>query len=192
MLPLGFKITTEILWRGALFFAGIDIVFIPLLIWRIKTATFRRFKWALVGVTAIYWCALWAWAMINFWDSIYHYVFPAWAHWFIPPVYGLLSAAISLLLWWLALRLRGNAVLNFCLLGGLWGMITHLMAVAFGIVSKPPPLQGAAPVAAVIIAIFEFMFYWCVILSVTTLVYLIWQKLGPISRSKRVGQQEVR
>jgi hypothetical protein len=181
MLPPGYHITTEILWLGAVIFAGIDLVFIPGLIWWIKPATFRRIKWALVGVTAIYWCALWIWVLNNFWDPVYHYVFPNWAHWLIPPIYGLLFAGVGLLFWWLALRLRGNPVLNFCLMGGLWGMITHLLAVARGIISKPPVLQGAAPVAAVIIAIFEFMFYWCIILSVSTLVHHLWRKLRPVS-----------
>jgi hypothetical protein len=30
-----------------------------------------------------------------FWDSVYHYVFPAWARWFIPPVYGLLFGGVA-------------------------------------------------------------------------------------------------
>ena len=177
MLPLGSKITSETLWLGTFIFAAIDAVFIPILAWRINPATFRRIKWTLAIMTAIFWSSLWTWGLVNFWDSIYHYVFPAWAHWFIPPTFGLLYAGICLLFWWLALRLPGNAVANFCLLGGLWGMITHLFAVAIGIVNKPPVLQSAAPAAAVIIAIFEFMFYWCIILSVATLLHHCWQRL---------------
>jgi len=42
-------------------------------------------------------------------------------------------------------------------------------------VDKPPMLQGASPVAAVVIAIFEFTFYWCIILSVACLLWRIWQ-----------------
>jgi hypothetical protein len=177
MLPLGSKITSETLWLGTFIFAAIDTVFIPILAWRINPATFRRFKWALVVTTTIFWCALWTWGLVTFWDSIYHYVFPAWAHWLIPPTFGLLYAGICLLFWWLALRLPGNAVANFCLLGGLWGMITHLFAVSIGIVNKPPVLQGAAPAAAVIFAIFEFMLYWCIILSVAVLLHHGWRKL---------------
>ena len=177
MLPPGSKITSEMLWLGAFIFAAIDAVFVPILAWRINPATFRRCKWALGVTTAIFWSALWTWVLVNFWDSVYRYVFPAWAHWLIPPIYGLLFAGISVLFWWLALRLGGNAALNFCLLGGLWGMVTHLLAVYLGIVDKPPVLQGAAPVAAVIIAIFEFMFYWCIILSVAVLLHHCWQRL---------------
>ena len=177
MLPPGYKITSETLWLGTIIFAAIDVFFVLILAWRVNPATFRRLKWLLAITTAIFFCGIWTWGFINFWDSIYHYVFPAWAHWLIPPTFGLLYAGISLLYWWLAVRLRGNAVVNFCLLGGLWGMITHLFAVSIGIVSKPPALQGAAPVAAVVFAIFEFMFYWCVILSMTTLLNYLWQRL---------------
>ena len=177
MLPPGVKITTDVLWLGTLIFAAIDAVFIPILAWRIHPATFRRLKWVLGITTAIFWSSLWTWGLVNFWDSIYRYVFPAWAHWFIPPTFGLLYAGISVLFWWLALHFRGNAVVNFCLLGGLWGMLTHLLAVFLGIVNKPPILQGAAPVAAVIFAIFEFMLYWCIILTVAVLMHYGWHKL---------------
>jgi hypothetical protein len=177
MLPLGSKITSETLWLGTFIFSAIDAVFIPILAWRINVATFRRFKWILVITTAIFWSSLWTWGLVTFWNSVYHYVFPAWAHWLIPPTFGLLYAGICLLIWWLALRLPGNAVVNFSLLGGLWGMITHLIAVSIGIVSKPPVLQGAAPAAAVIMAIFEFMFYWCIILTIAALLQHGWRKL---------------
>jgi len=183
MLPPGVKITTDVLWRGTLYFAAIDAIFISILAWRIDPATFRRFKWALVIMSALFWSALWTWGLINFWDPIYHYVFPAWAHWLIPPAFGLLYAGISLLFWGLALRLRGNAVVNFCFLGGLWGMITHLIAVSLGIVSKPPALQGASPAAAVIFAIFEFMLYWCIILSLSVFLHLGWRKMRPLPGS---------
>jgi hypothetical protein len=32
-----------------------------------------------------------------------------------------------------------------------------------GVVSKLPVLQGTSPAAAVVIAFFEFIFYWCII-----------------------------
>jgi ABC-type branched-subunit amino acid transport system permease subunit len=177
MFPPGVKITTDVLWLGTLIFAAIDAVFIPILAWHIQPAAFRHLKWVLGITTAIFWSSLWTWGLVNFWDSIYRYVFPDWAHWFIPPVFGLLYACIGVLFWWLALRLRGNAVMNFCLLGGLWGMLTHLLAVYLGIVNKPPILQGASPVAAVIFAIFEFMLYWCIILTIAVLLHHGWSEL---------------
>jgi len=174
MLPPGVKITTEILWQGAILFAGTDLILIPLLAWRIKPATFLRLKWPLVATTAIFWFTLWAYVLSTFWEPVYRFVFTTWERWFIPPVYAVLYACACLLFWWAAVRLEGKAVVNFCLLGGLWGMATHRLAIQRGIVDKPPVLQGASPAAAIMVAIFEFTFYWCIILSIAAILYHVW------------------
>jgi hypothetical protein len=171
MSPHDFKVTSEMLWMGTLIFAAIDAVYVPILAWRIKVGMFRQFRWFLFTTTAFFWSALWTWTIVNFWDSVYRYLFPAWARWLIPPAYGLLFAGVGLLFWWLAAQFRVNPVVSFCLLGGLWGMITHLWAVFLGIVDKPPLLQGVAPAAAVIVAVFEFIFYWCIILTMSALLH---------------------
>lgn len=171
ILPHDVKVTTEILWKGALIFALIDIIFIIALTRVIKPGKFRQMKWTLVATMLVFFTVLWGiLASYIFWDSVYHYFFPEWSRWLIPLVYGLLFSVVGLLFWWIALRLPGKAVINFCLLGGLWGMITHLWAVYRGILVKPPMLQGASPVAAVVIAIFEFIFYWCITLSIASLL----------------------
>jgi hypothetical protein len=169
------KVTTALLWRATLIFALIDAGFVPLLARRIKPERLRQLKWTLAATMVIFWSALWTWVFYSFWESVYHYFFPEWARWLLPPVYGLLFAAVGLVFWWLALRLPGNAVATFCLLGGLWGMITHIWAVTRGLVDKPPMLQGVDPVAAVVIAGFEFMFYWCIMLSIASLMQRGWK-----------------
>jgi hypothetical protein len=164
------KVTTEILWRGALFFVLIDFLFVTLVTRLIKPADFHRMKWRLVVIMAIFFCALFGIiASYVFWESVYSYVFPAWARWIIPPAYGILFASYGLLVWWFSFRLRTNAVLIFCFFGGLWGIITHIWAIHRGVLDKPPMLQGADPIAAVVIAAFEFIFYWCVCLSLAFL-----------------------
>jgi hypothetical protein len=85
------------------------------------------------------------------------------------------------------LRLPGHPVLSFCLLGGLWGMITHVWAVYLGILDKPPMLQGAGAAAAIVIAAFEFIFYWCIILSITT----IFQWRAGLFLSKRIDRESI-
>jgi hypothetical protein len=171
MSPQDFKVTSKILWLATLIFAGIDVVYVPILARRIEAAKFRQLKWTLFTVTAIFWAAMWTWVLVDFWDSVYRYLFPAWVRWIIPPAYGLLFAGVGLLFWWLALRFRFSPVVSFCLLGGLWGVITHVWAVFLGVVDKPPLLQGVAPAAAVIVAVFEFIFYWCIILSMSALLH---------------------
>jgi hypothetical protein len=168
MIPEGVKITTPVLIWGTIMFAAIDAVLVPLLAWRIRNETFARMKVPLLIVTGLFWFGMWMGMVTGFWEPVYRFVFPGWARWLIPPVYGLLFTGVCLLFFWLARKMGGRHSLNFILLGGLWGMCTHLMAVGLGIVSKPPPLQRASPVAAVVIAIFEFIFYWCIITLISS------------------------
>ncbi len=165
------KVTTQVLWKGALIFALIDVVFVSILRRRVRFEVFHEFKWTLVIITGVFWCLLLGILMSwMFWEPVYHSVFPNWARWLIPPVYGLLFAALGLFFWWVAIRFQRDPVIIWCLLGGLWGLVTHTWAVYRGILDKPPMLQGASPIATVIMPIFEFIFYYCVILSLTALL----------------------
>lgn len=163
------KITTKMLLAGAASFAGLDAVIISLLAWRIKLPTFRRMKWTQVCVAGVVWFLIWTWAITNFWETVYGYLFPPWARGWIPPAFGLLMAGVSLGLWALAVRVK-QPVVTFCLLGGAWGVCTHTWAVYLGVVTKPPMLQGASPLAALFIAFFEYAFYWCIITSLSALL----------------------
>ncbi len=176
-LPGDGRITTEMLLTGALIFAALDALLLPLLAWRIKRALFVQSRWALAVVTSVFWFGVWSTVLAYFWDTVYSFVFPAWARQVIPVVYGLAFGGLSLAFWWLARRGRFHPVIVFCLLGGCWGIVTHILAVQLGIVSKPPMLQGASPVAAVVIAAFEFTFYWCIITGIGILAQLAASRL---------------
>lgn len=165
------------LLQGALLFALIDAIYVPVLVRLVSVELFRQAKWSLVGVAGAVWFVIWSWAIGNFWETVYIYVFPSWGRTWIPPAFGILMALVSLGLWALAQRFRTNPVIGYCLFGGLWGVLTHTWAVYRGIVNKPPMLQGASPMAAVTIAFFEFIFYWCAILSLSVLVRWGWTSL---------------
>jgi hypothetical protein len=168
------KVTSEILWKGAMIFALIDIVFVYTLTKLIKPDYLLRMKWRLVIIMFLFFFILFgSLVSIIFWDSVYSYVFPSWARWIIPPAYGLLFSLVGLFFWWLAFRLPKNPVMNFCILGGFWGIISHVLAIQRGILEKPPMLQGASPIAALTIAAFEFIFYWCLCLGLTKLSELL-------------------
>lgn len=158
------RITTELLYQGALVFALMDAVYIPLLVWRVSEDSFLRMKWALVLSAALVWCGIWSWAIGNFWETVYVYVFPAWSQTWNPWIALVAGGAVALGLWAISLRIKGKPVLTFLLFGGVLGSLTHIWAVYRGIVTKPPMLQGASPLGAVVIAFFEYIFYWCTIL----------------------------
>jgi hypothetical protein len=165
------RVTSEILWRGALLFAMIDLVFVYIIIKIVKPSDFFRMKWTLVIVLAIFFTFLFGFiTSFLFWDSVYSYVFLSWARWIIPPLYGLLFSMAGLIFWWIASRRSKGQLIIFCLFGGLWGVITHILAIHRGILDKPPMLIGASPFAALTIAAFEFIFYWCICLTITRLI----------------------
>lgn len=163
-MPMDIKITTELLYRAALVFAFMDAIYVPLLAWRVNKETFRKLKGPLVIAAAFVWFGIWSWAIGNFWDAVYAHVFPAWSEPWVPWIAFVAAGLVVLGLWAVAIRVRWNPVLTYCLLGGMLGSLTHVWAVYRGIVTKPPMLQGASPLAAVVIAFFEYMFYWCTIL----------------------------
>jgi hypothetical protein len=169
-IPDNIRVTTEILWKGAMFFALIDVILITILTRLVNPNDLFKMKWRLIIFMAIFFCILFgSLVSIIFWDSVYCYVFPDWIRWIIPPSYGLLFSLIGLFFWWFAFRLPTNPVLNFCILGGFWGLVTHILAIHRGILEKPPMLQGASSISALTIATFEFIFYWSICLGFTFL-----------------------
>ena len=179
-MPADIKITTELLYKGALVFALMDALYIPLLMWRVNDETFRRLKWSLVISAALVWYGIWAWALGNFWDTVYVYVFSAWAQTWVPWIAFVVAGVVSLGLWMLTFCLKRNFVVLFCLMGGVVGSLTHVWAVYRGIVTKPPMLQGASPLAAIVIAFFEYIFYWCTILAFAKI--MDWMRLKLVNR----------
>jgi len=195
-VPDDLRVTTEILWQAAIYFAVIDIVLITILHRIIKPKDLLELKWVLMIVMAIFFFLLFGSIVsIVFWDSVYSYVFPLWARWIIPAVYGICfslvglffrwlafrlhtnPALVGLFFRWLAFRLHTNPVIAFCLLGGVWGFLTHLLAIQRGILEKPPMLQGCSSISALTIATFEFIFYWSICLGFTFFIIHLKNKL---------------
>jgi hypothetical protein len=181
-LPEGIRITTDTLLQGSILFGLIDLAFLVVLILLVRPERFTGLGRILPAVTAVFWLGVWLWAFAFAWDSIYAYLFPAWSRWIVPPVQALLTGGVA----WLAFRLarvwRRAPALVYCLLGGVWGILSHTLAVFLGIVSKPPPLQGASPLAAVGFAFFEFTLYFCVIVLISTLIQFAGRQIHPDRR----------
>lgn len=175
----GFHITTGILLQGVMIFAALDAILLPLIARLIKPDLFRGFKWVLVVISGLTWFLIWKTVLTFFWDSAYQFVFPGWGRVWLPYLFGLLMATVSLLFWWLAGQRSRNPIVVFCLLTGVWGILTHTWAIHQGILSKPPLLQGASPLAALLLAFFEYISYWCIISLVSAGVYWTGSKISP-------------
>jgi len=176
-MPTDVKITTELLYQGMLIFALMDAVFVSVLTWRVKRELFHGQKWTLPLAAALVWFGIWRWAIGNYWETVYAYVFPAWGQVWIPIIAFFAAGVSAVGLWLLAIRSRWNPVLVYCLFGGLLGSLTHIWAVFRGVVTKPPMLQGASPLAAIVFAFFEYILYWCVILTLAVGMDWLYRKL---------------
>jgi hypothetical protein len=102
-------------------------------------------------------------ATFGFWDLYYSYFYPSWIRWLVP-LDLLLYGAIGLGIWWLALRLPGPAVMWFALLGGVEGILEHVLGIyGLRILERVPWLQGLAPLPILIFSFFEYALYWTLV-----------------------------
>jgi len=187
-MPPQVHVTSALLWRSVFIVAPVDVVFVSFLASRFRFASLPKVQWLIAGTTAGFFAAVWAVVVSYlFWQPVYHYLFPAWSRWLLPFIYGLGFGAAGFMSWWLALRLRGNAVVNFCALLGLWGAVGHLWAVHRGLMKKPPMLRSASPEAAIVFSAFEFVFYGGLILVIAQFLNWLWQRWQAVGQSRGTG-----
>jgi len=171
-------LTPAIMYRAAAVVALLDVLLAVELSRRVGTERLRAAKCAVAAVSGVFWFGIWLTiGAIIFWEPVYGRVFPAWARWFIPPVYGLGFAGVGALWRYLALKAPRAAVPVFVALWGLTGAITHAYAIHFlGLISNVPMLRLLTPASACTFATAEFAFYGCVILGVSALAQRAWER----------------
>ena len=168
-----FQATTELYWWSAVIAALIDILLAGLLIPRIPVALFRKLRTEIVGVSFVFWGVLWGAVMANefIWETCYQFVFSPAERWYRPPMTALAYAWIGWLFWWLALKISDRPVVNFLILGGLVSLPGHLWGMFTRGLMETPLLKDVSVESALTFGIFEFIFYWSVILSAAVLVH---------------------
>jgi hypothetical protein len=77
---------------------------------------------------------------------------------------------LGLLLRWAALRLPGNPIISFCLLGGLESVPEHAIAIYRFHILQIPFLQDTTAAAIFILAYFEYVVYWSLALCLAIAV----------------------
>ncbi len=159
--------------------AAVDAIFISILIWRIKPSRFRELRWTLVGTAAVLWSGFAFFLVSAFWDSYYRYFYPGWLHSggvlvFVPLLFGFLAWVFH----WLALRLPGNPIVTFSLLCGAESVLEHLWGLYAFRILEIPLLQGASPASILAFCFPEYIFYWCVLISVAAVVQGGWRWLA--------------
>ena len=159
------RVTDAILWTATIGLAAMDVPLLWILARLVARERFLTLKWATTIVAGGVWTGIWLWAVTAYWQAVYSYFFPAWARWWLPFGYGVLFALAAMGMWGIAARLRINPVVTFVVSGAALGPVTHTWAVYRGLLTKPPMLRGASPLAAVAVSAPEFGFYWMGILG---------------------------
>lgn len=157
------------LWESGLILALIDAALLLILSRQISPGRFRVLRWNIVGAAAVFWGVFALGLVWIFWDSYYRYFYPAWFRGGIPLIaplfYGLLAVAFHKL----ALRLPGNPVVSFCLLGGIESLLEHAIGIYRLGILDVPMLQGSSPLSILLFAFPEYIFYWCIVIGLAAL-----------------------
>jgi hypothetical protein len=159
------QVTSELLWRATLITALIDAPLLILIGRRVSAELFGKLKWHLAAAAFVVYAALWGtFASVYYWDAVYKQVFPAWSRWLLPAGYGVLFGALALLFWRVSLAFARWQPVWFCLLGGLVSLVGHGIGIMRGLL-RVPLLSEASAASALAFGVFEFVFYWCVIVG---------------------------
>ena len=161
------QVTSELLWRVTLIAALIDAPLLFLVVRFVSSGLFRKLKWHLAGAAILVFALIWGvFGSVYFWDSVYQVIFPAWFRWLLPLGFGLLEGALALAFWRVSLLAARGQVLWFILLGGLVSLVGHSIGISRGLL-RVPLLAEASATSALVFGVFEFIFYWCVIVGLS-------------------------
>jgi hypothetical protein len=159
-------VTSTQLWQATAVAAAVDLVVVGVLWWRVSRDAFERLRVWFPSVAAGVWALIYGVAALSAWESCYQYVFPAWVRWGAW-LYGLSHALLAFLFWWVGKRARIHPVLILAVLGGLHSLPGHLHGIyGRGLLEVCPPVRGVSAGSALTFGVFEFAFYWMVVLVI--------------------------
>jgi hypothetical protein len=158
------------IWVNTGFWALGAAVLVSFFVLRIDRDELRRLPWFLIPATS---AALWGgFAVVLhliYWDEYYSHFVPPAMRW-LAPMAAVFYFVIAVLLRWLALRLPGNPLANFCLLGGLESVPEHVLGIYKFKILEIPMLQDITALQIFLFAFFEYIVYWSIALGVAFLV----------------------
>ncbi len=160
-------VTSAQVWQAAGVAAVLDVVVVATLWWRVSREVFARLRVWLPCVAAVVWTFIYGVAALTAWESCYHYVMPPWVRWGAW-LYGLSHGLLGVMFWWLAKGAPLHPVLGLALLGGLHSLPGHMHGIyARGLLDRCPPVRGVSAASALTFGVFEFAFYWMVVLAIS-------------------------
>jgi hypothetical protein len=184
-------ITASLLWRAALVTALIDAPIVALLARFVPRQRFARLRWFLAGAAFGVFALIWyAFGSVMYWEAVYRAVFPAGWRWLLPLIFGTLEGALALLFWRVGMAAK-HAPVAWCIaLGGLASVAGHSIGAARGLF-RVPMLADASIPAALTFGVFEFVFYWSVIVALAAVSHQLSTKSASPQRTRSATKEEL-
>jgi hypothetical protein len=158
---LNISITNADVWRSTLLFGVLGMIPLALIILLTPKTAFSR-----AGIPVVI-------ASAGFW---YQYIFPEWLRLFLP-FNLILYGGIGYLLWFVAIRLPFHPAVGFAVLGGLEGIVEHLLGIhALGILKRVPWLTDLDPGPVLVFSFFEYVLYWTIVIWLTYFITRLWMR----------------
>jgi len=157
------KLTNQDVWLSSLLFGVFGLMLLIPLRFSFKRELFSTSGQAITIASTIFWGILAVFLMFRYWDLFYSHFYPSWLR-RLAPLSLFLYGALGLGLWRLVAHNCLPATLSFVVLGGVEGIVEHIIAIyGFRILDKVPFLQGLDTFPVLIFSFFEYMVYWTLV-----------------------------
>jgi hypothetical protein len=149
---------------------------VSILTWRVKPSLFHSMGCKPTAIaSSLFWGILGAILMLVYWKSYYSYFAPGWAPLAIPLIF-IFYLFIGVVLRWLTLKLPGNPVIIFCLLGGIESIPEHMVAIYRDKILEIPMFHGIAAGEIYLFAFFEYVIYWGIVAGLAVIITSAWHR----------------
>ena len=163
MDPTDNPVTNKDVWGSTAVFAIIGILLLLPLLFVYQDVDFLQSPQAIIAASGIFWGVFSVFAFRAFWELYYQHFYPGWVR-PLAPLNIFLYAAFGLILWFLANRFNTVPVLVFILLGGIEGLLEHVIGVySLRILEKVPVFNALTPGPVFIFSFFEYIVYWSIV-----------------------------
>ena len=163
MDPTDDRVTNKDIWGSTAVFAFIGFLLLLPLNFVYLDVDFLQSLRAIIAASGIFWGVFSVFAFRAFWELYYQHFYPDWVR-PLAPLNIFLYAAFGMILWSLANRFTTIPVLVFILLGGIEGLLEHVIGVyGLRILEKVPVFNELSPGPVFIFSFFEYIVYWSIV-----------------------------
>ncbi len=168
------RLTTREVWWSTIIFGLLGLAISIPLIGCFDTERFQTAAGAVGLASALFWTLFGVTMLFVFWDRYYHYFYPRWIR-YATPITVLLYTGLGMGMGWLAIQLPGKPLLWFVVLGGVEGVLEHVLGIyMLGIVDKVPFLHGLPSLPLIVFSFFEYILYWAIVGWVALGITSLW------------------